>query len=68
MKILKEQQIEIPLRNLESKNKFSFIDLFSGIGGFRIPLEELGGKCLAYSEIDQQAIEVYRQNFINYLT
>jgi len=67
MKILKERQIEIPLRNLESKNKFSFIDLFSGIGGFRIPLEDLGGKCLAYSEIDQQAVEVYRQNFINYL-
>ncbi|MGI0479904.1 DNA cytosine methyltransferase [Geminocystis sp. CENA526] len=67
MKTLKEKQIEIPLQNLYPKNKFSFVDLFSGIGGFRIPLEELGGKCLAYSEIDQQAIKVYRQNFLNYL-
>ena len=40
-----------------------FIDLFSGIGGFRIPLEKLGGKCVAYSEIDKHAIDVYRKNF-----
>ena len=45
------------------KKSFTFIDLFSGVGGFRIPLEKLGGKCLAYSEIDKHAIEVYRQNF-----
>jgi DNA (cytosine-5)-methyltransferase 1 len=45
------------------KKKFKFIDLFSGIGGFRIPLEKLGGKCVAYSEIDKNAIEVYQRNF-----
>ena len=43
--------------------KFTFIDLFSGVGGFRIPLEKLGGECVAYSEIDKNAIEVYQQNF-----
>ena len=43
--------------------KFKFIDLFSGVGGFRIPLEKLGGECVAYSEIDKNAIEVYQQNF-----
>lgn len=42
---------------------FTFIDLFSGVGGFRIPLEKLGGKCLAYSEIDKHAIDVYKNNF-----
>ena len=52
---------------LLKKPKFTFIDLFSGIGGFRIPLEELGGKCLAYSEIDQDAIEIYKRNFITYI-
>lgn len=47
--------------------KFKFIDLFSGIGGFRIPLEKLGGKCVGYSEIDPEAVKVYRQNFIGYV-
>ena len=42
---------------------FTFVDLFSGVGGFRIPLEKLGGQCVAYSEIDKNAIEVYQQNF-----
>ena len=42
---------------------FSFIDLFSGVGGFRIPLESLGGKCVGFSEIDKAAIEVYKNNF-----
>ena len=43
--------------------RFSFIDLFSGIGGFRVALEKLGGKCIGFSEIDKNAIEVYRDNF-----
>jgi len=43
--------------------KFTFVDLFSGVGGFRIPLEKLGGECVAYSEIDKNAMEVYRNNF-----
>ncbi len=47
----------------EVKHKFTFVDLFAGIGGFRIPLEELGGKCLGFSEIDKYAIETYKQNF-----
>lgn len=45
--------------------RFTFIDLFSGIGGFRIALEKLGGKCLGFSEIDQNAIAVYKNNFKN---
>lgn len=44
--------------------RFSFVDLFAGIGGFRIALEELGGKCLGYSEIDQEAVRVYQNNFL----
>lgn len=50
------------------ETKFTFIDLFAGIGGFRIPLQQLGGKCLGYSEIDTEAVNIYRQNFLNYLT
>ena len=46
------------------QTKFTFIDLFAGIGGFRIPLSELGGICLGYSEIDKEAIKTYRKNFV----
>lgn len=46
--------------------KFTFVDLFSGIGGFRIPLEQLGGKCLGFSEIDKHAIDVYKKNFYSF--
>jgi DNA (cytosine-5)-methyltransferase 1 len=46
-------------------NKFNFVDLFAGIGGFRIALEKLGGLCLGFSEIDKNAISVYKQNFKN---
>lgn len=37
-----------------------FIDLFSGVGGFRSALEELGHECIAYSEIDKFAIKSYK--------
>lgn len=60
-------QLQLPIRLVSCQCKFTFVDLFSGIGGFRIPLEKLGGRCLGYSEIDKEAIKVYRQNFISYL-
>lgn len=40
-----------------------FIDLFAGIGGFRLALESLGAKCVFSSEIDKHAIEMYKENF-----
>lgn len=43
--------------------KFTFIDLFAGIGGFRIAFQELGGKCVFSSEIDQFAKKTYEKNF-----
>ena len=42
---------------------FTFIDLFSGIGGFRLPFEEIGGRCVFSSEKDRFARETYRANF-----
>lgn len=42
---------------------FTFLDLFAGIGGFRIALEKLGGKCIGFSEIDKEAIQTYKNNF-----
>ncbi len=37
------------------KPKFTIIDLFAGIGGFRIAMQNLGGKCVFSSEWDEQA-------------
>lgn len=50
---------------MNNKAEFNFVDLYAGIGGFRIALEKLGGKCLGFSEIDKNAIHVYKQNFFN---
>src|SRR5699024_7909710 len=42
---------------------FKFIDLFAGIGGIRIPFDELGGKCVFSSEWDKHAQTMYEANF-----
>lgn len=46
-----------------SNPKFTFIDLFAGIGGFRIAMQELGGKCVYSSEFDAQAQRTYMANY-----
>lgn len=43
--------------------RFKFIDLFAGIGGFRIAMQNLGGKCVFTSEWDKDAQKTYRANF-----
>jgi DNA (cytosine-5)-methyltransferase 1 len=43
--------------------EFSFIDLFAGIGGFRIPLQDLNGKCVFSSEYNYYAQKAYELNF-----
>lgn len=45
-----------------AKVKFTFIDLFAGIGGFRMALENNGGECLHFSEINSDAINTYCTN------
>lgn len=44
-------------------NRFTFIDLFAGIGGIRLGFESVGGKCVFSSEIDQDAVKMYEANF-----
>lgn len=46
-----------------SKTAFTFIDLFAGIGGFRIAMQNLGGRCVFSSEWDVQAQKTYLANF-----
>jgi DNA (cytosine-5)-methyltransferase 1 len=45
------------------KFKFSFVDLFSGIGGFHYGLHKIGGNCLFASDIDEIANRTYFENF-----
>lgn len=45
------------------KGKFTFIDLFAGIGGFRYALQDLGGKCVFTSEWDAAAQKTYEANY-----
>ena len=52
---------------IEIENKLldgmTFIDLFAGLGGFRIALESLGAKCVYSNEWDIPVQEVYAENF-----
>lgn len=41
----------------------TFIDLFAGIGGFRVALEQSGATCVFSSEINRYACQVYKSNF-----
>ena len=43
--------------------QFTFIDLFAGIGGIRIPFDEMGYQCVFSSEWDAKACKTYFANF-----
>ena len=52
---------------IDVKNKnltgLKFIDLFAGLGGFRLALESFGAECVYSNEWDKYAQEVYEMNF-----
>ena len=51
---------------MSSKKKLKFIDLFCGMGGFRIAFEKNGCKCVFSSDIDKYARKTYKMNFGEY--
>ena len=51
------------LENNDYLQNFKFIDLFAGVGGLRLPFEELGGECVLSSEIDKYAQKTYQAYF-----
>jgi DNA (cytosine-5)-methyltransferase 1 len=65
-KIVNLSKFPPPYRQKKKKPKFDFIDLFAGIGGIRIPFQELGGRCVFTSEWDKHAKVTYAANFGEY--
>ncbi len=53
---------DVPFPPVENP-EFKFIDLFAGIGGFRLAMQNLGGKCVFSSEWDKDAKRTYKANF-----
>ena len=56
------KEFDVPFIASE-KPKFTFIDLFAGIGGFRIAMQKLGGRCVFSSEWDDAAKQTYFENY-----
>lgn len=48
---------------MRAEERFSFIDLFAGIGGTRIAFEKVGGRCVFSSEWDVHSQKTYQANF-----
>ena len=46
-----------------AKKKYTFIDLFAGIGGFHQAMHSIGGKCVFASELDKYARISYEANY-----
>jgi len=44
-------------------SSFSYIELFAGIGGFRVALSRLGGRCVFASEVNRFCVQNYKLNF-----
>ena len=53
---------DVPFPPLEN-SRFTFVDLFAGIGGFHLAMHELGGKCVFASEWDKDAQKTYAANY-----
>lgn len=64
LKFIMDFAKSIPFPNVPiDKAKFTFIDLFAGIGGIRLPFSLLGGHCSFTSEWDKFAQKTYKTNY-----
>ena len=51
--------------NEEMEARFTYAELFAGIGGFGVALEALGGRCVFVSELEEHCRRLYQHNFPN---
>lgn len=66
MQIAREREQPVDHGQFSAKSTsatFTYIELFAGIGGFRIALDKLGGHCVFASEIDRFCVINYQKNF-----
>lgn len=64
--LVKQMKLLLPVANtLKHEGKFTFIDLFAGIGGIRAGFEAIGGQCVFTSEWDAYAQKTYAENWGN---
>ena len=66
LRSIEEIETSVPFKQNSANTKFSFIDLFAGIGGIRIPFQQLGGECVFTSEWDKFSKKTYAANFGEY--
>lgn len=67
----KQREIEdldpnIPFKDTRKSHDFTFIDLFAGVGGIRLPFQQAGGKCVFTSEWDKFSKKTYAANYGEY--
>lgn len=57
------QRLSLQMTHLDKSAKFTFIDLFAGIGGMRLAFERAGGQCVYSSEWNKYSQQTYFANF-----
>lgn len=63
MEVINKHVKSLKKASCDELRGFKFIDLFAGIGGIRIPFDELGASCVFSSEIDKFAQQTYYANY-----
>lgn len=63
LEIIRQEADRRCRRESTTGKMFTFVDLFAGIGGLRIPFDEIGGRCIFTSEWDRFSRETYAANF-----
>lgn len=61
--VTREDEAPYRIKSAPTKKSLQFVDLFCGIGGFRIAFEKAGGKCVFSSDWDKFSQQTYEANF-----